>query len=130
MTSRRWWVLAFCLIACLGLLGMHWQTGRKDRITPANIARIEIGMTEGEVEEILGVPAGHYNKTSPPVKIDPDDGRCKIWVGDSPGVALLFEKGKVAKIDRVTVPREKTLRRAIHSSVHSWVERVFTAIDD
>ena len=42
--------------ACAGSLFLYWLTSR-GAINPRNCARIQIGMTEREVEEILGRPA-------------------------------------------------------------------------
>ena len=49
--------LASVLLAGYGTL---WLTNSKHRITEENIRAVKIGMTEKEVEELLGVPAGVY----------------------------------------------------------------------
>ena len=57
MTKKRWIVLAGVLVACVWLtLAVLPLMPPRPGITPANIQRIEEGMTLAEVEEILGGP--------------------------------------------------------------------------
>ena len=57
MTKKRWIVLAGILAACVWLaLAVLALLPPRPGITPANIQRIEEGMTLAEVEEILGGP--------------------------------------------------------------------------
>jgi hypothetical protein len=57
MTKKRWIVLAGMLAACVGLtLAVLALLPAGPGVTPANIERIENGMTQAEVEEILGSP--------------------------------------------------------------------------
>ena len=40
---------------------MRWAAGPRHRIVPANFGKIRAGMTEQDVEAILGAPAGNYS---------------------------------------------------------------------
>jgi hypothetical protein len=51
--------LAIAAVAVLGIVGWCSMAPRHT-ISEANYSRIRLGMTEGEVEEILGTPAGDY----------------------------------------------------------------------
>jgi outer membrane protein assembly factor BamE (lipoprotein component of BamABCDE complex) len=115
---RRWLLIFGCLGAILlaGYLTL-WLTAPKHRINEHNIAAIDFGMSEKEVEEIFGVPAGDYSTKDEHwlyiqektrikdglIRIhvdilakDPDG---KFWKGDESSVWLRFdEAGKVADI--------------------------------
>src|SRR5262249_53318271 len=74
-------VIAGCLIA----FGVWWNAIR-DRITSDNSDRIQLGMTEGEVESILGRPADRqYHPWDISVGLAPAPGTDpeweKMWVG-------------------------------------------------
>jgi hypothetical protein len=57
MTKKRWIVLDGMLTACVCLtLAVLALLPARPRVTPANIVRIEDGMTLEEVETILGGP--------------------------------------------------------------------------
>jgi hypothetical protein len=56
-------LLLLLVAVALVLLGSYltlWRTGPKHRISRESFARIQAGMTEQEVEAVLGVPAGDY----------------------------------------------------------------------
>jgi len=87
------------LIAC----GVQFLIpARPGRISKANFDRIEIGMTEAEVEEILG--AGEYRSSYPERKFfgtvntgPPGGGGCreKYWDGPEGTIQLRFDGDKV-----------------------------------
>jgi len=57
MTKKRWIVLAGMVAACVCLtLAVLALLPPRPGVTPANIERIEDGMTRAEVEKILGGP--------------------------------------------------------------------------
>ena len=57
MTKKRWIVLAGMLAACVCVtLAVLALLPPRPGVTPANIERIEDGMTQEEVEKILGGP--------------------------------------------------------------------------
>jgi hypothetical protein len=58
---RRRLLLVAVALLLLGGAGMSlWLTTPKHRITKANIDHIEKGMTQEEVETVLGTPPGNY----------------------------------------------------------------------
>jgi hypothetical protein len=61
MTKKRWIVVAGILAACVCLtLGVLAMLPPRPGVTPANIERIEDGMTLAEVEKILGGPGPDF----------------------------------------------------------------------
>lgn len=125
MSNRRLVFLAICLaLVCLTLFVIVRMDARKDRITWKNIERIQIGMTEAEVEAIFGVPPGNYNATELFVTDDHDPRR--IWIGDGPGVALRFDAdGRVSEIRRLATPKEMNFRRRVVGSTRNWMNGLF-----
>ncbi len=58
---RRWlWVLVFAAACGAALLIFVSMTLLRARFHPENIARLQVGMTQAEVEELLGGPPGDY----------------------------------------------------------------------
>ena len=57
---RRTLLVALTGLAVVVAAGVWFQWPRQDRITPANLDRIERGMKRAEVEAILGGPPGDY----------------------------------------------------------------------
>jgi hypothetical protein len=96
---KRRVILGLGFLACLGLLSLlaWWITLPTHQITEENIAKIEMGMTEVEVESVLGVPAGNYARQR--TEMDFMIGRrlralsphCKDWIGDEAGVRVAFD---------------------------------------
>jgi hypothetical protein len=57
MTKKRWIVLAGLLAVCIALtLAVFALLAARPGVTPANIERIQDGMTRAEVEQILDGP--------------------------------------------------------------------------
>jgi len=99
------------LLLCAAVLTMTWfGSPRRDRITWPNVNRIKPGMTEAEVQEILGVPPGVYNADNPAFPSSPD---AKHWVGpDGAGIGVWFDaQGKVRQTVLIPVDREMNSRR-------------------
>lgn len=106
---KRLLLILGCLVAVLlaGYLTL-WLTAPRHHITEENVAAIKEGMTEGEVEAILGVKAGDYSSkqtggqfedigTTGPDIVKSRGG--KYWVGEETGVWVRFdEAGQVADI--------------------------------
>jgi hypothetical protein len=73
-------------------------------ITRGNVERIREGMTEGEVEAVLGCPAGNYSGkkaeglSAIPLLVEsrfpypPAERVWRLWVGEETAVLVAFEK--------------------------------------
>jgi len=126
---KRWLLLVVGLVAGLGLGGAVLFLTRGSPITPQNVARIRVGMTQPEVEDILrgppgnappgiGVPAGYL-----PVKDvsgKPTGDTQGTWVGDEYAVEVLFDgQGRVRSRAVQHLPKdyrptfERRLRRLL-----------------
>ena len=59
---RKWRVpLAFALLVGVTVTAVAWRPSISTNINIDGFQRIAVGMTRGQVEEVLGVPAGNYN---------------------------------------------------------------------
>jgi hypothetical protein len=82
MTKKRWIVLAGLLAACVCLtLAVLALLPPRPGVTPANIERIENGMTRTEVETILGGPGRGLSRWRPFLKINK---RVTVCASDHP----------------------------------------------
>jgi hypothetical protein len=75
-----------------------WRSAPSHNIDRENVLCVEVGMTEKDVEELFGVPAGNYNRTGNVLALSSGlpEGPVKVWVGDDLGIALWFdEEGRV-----------------------------------
>src|SRR5262249_38213475 len=78
LRKRRWVLLvaapvvAVIIVAVLAAVRLWWFRPAP-RFGPATFERIKEGMTEDEVEAVVGCPAGYYNKPPPrPAGLPPD----------------------------------------------------------
>jgi len=128
MTRKRL-LLSFGFLAALLLAGyvtLRLTAPPRHRITQENIEAIRVGMSEDEVEAILGVPAGNYCSFecfySYPAfaRQEPTDlpGNKKEWVGEDNCIRVRFDdSGRVAAmryghvLGRVSEPFLTKLRR-------------------
>lgn len=102
---KRLLILLVCLVSML-LAGyvMLWLTTPRHRITLDAIEAIDVGMTEKEVEVILGAPAGNYSSLNSVEAAEllgcydkPGD---KRWVSEKLCVGVRFDAtGKVTTFD-------------------------------
>jgi hypothetical protein len=61
MVMKKLWVVLAAVTACLGLLGSLWVWIESEPISPAKYKNIRLGMSEVEVEAVVGLPAGDYH---------------------------------------------------------------------
>jgi hypothetical protein len=94
-------------VALLGVALLLWLTPRP-RIDPDSFEQLQIGMSEHDVERVMGAPAGDYSRSGRRIfygLVDIIEGprrrwpefRAKEWRGDEFGVIVAFdEDGRVA----------------------------------
>jgi hypothetical protein len=105
MSMRKRLLLALFLLMGLSVLGLFcvawWTAPPKHNINPETIGRIQPGMTEADVEALMGVPAGGFSQDRavqdsnfmmlPPPGMTPKD-----WLGEKTGVTVCFgQDGRV-----------------------------------
>lgn len=102
-------LFGFALVGLLvaSLSSLLWPLPRKHRINAEGYALLELGMTEQEVESILGVPAGDYGPgkgeildygimtlTSLSISTEPTG---KKWLAGSFAITVCFDKERRAR---------------------------------
>ncbi len=108
MSKRTKLVMAvvFLVVALLTLGYFALPMSPGSRITPSSIQSITVGMTQAEVEMLLGVPPGDYDPDST-VESLPESfvvghaiaGTGKHWIGFRAAVFVTFDKaGRVVEI--------------------------------
>ncbi|MFO0863843.1 MAG: hypothetical protein U0744_04155 [Gemmataceae bacterium] len=93
--SRRLLLLStfFCVVAACGLVVQAiLHTGKN--VTPFTIDQIQVGMTEAEVENILGGPAACYYHVSLMRFDGCDVGINGEWYSETEMVSVFFAEGK------------------------------------
>jgi outer membrane protein assembly factor BamE (lipoprotein component of BamABCDE complex) len=99
MRKRVVLILVVLAIALLGGYLLLWATAPTDSITADNAAKIYEGMTEPDVEQVLGGPAGVYHPDGETWAWVLENGRItighrrKIWVGRAGGIRVHFDEG-------------------------------------
>lgn len=95
-------LLILLCIGCLALVSFYvciWLSGPGHQITEERFARIKAGMTEKEVESILGVPPGDY-ETKKRMPLPTRDlfvptvpCETKVWEGNGLIITIWFDAG-------------------------------------
>ncbi len=80
-------ILALALILSLAII----QLGCECRISQKNFQKVETGMTEAEVEKILGEPTQAAS-----LSVGGFSGTTSTWKGEGGTIAIQFMNGKVA----------------------------------
>ena len=76
------------LLALLGAFATQWLLSRPPGVTAANFERVQVGMTEAQVEGLLG----------PESILAEHDGPHRIWVAEHAWLEVWFDEGgRVAK---------------------------------
>jgi hypothetical protein len=103
--NRKYYVaLGLLACPCLLIVGVLLVLPPRHRINRDSFERIRDGMTEKEVESILGRPAGDYSSGCTFV-FDAYHGppdkwvwrQPKRWTGDNGSISIYFDDGKVEK---------------------------------
>jgi hypothetical protein len=97
LLSRKHWIV-LCLVAGLAVAGIVWFVFvPRPGITIANFERVQRGMTEDEVDAILGLPGkqsnDEYNQS--PGKTD----RLIVWDSKDVTVFVFFDKYEERVVD-------------------------------
>jgi hypothetical protein len=151
LRKRRWVLLvvapvvAVVIVAVLAAVRLWWFRPAP-RFGPAYFERIKEGMTEDEVEAVVGCPAGYYNKPPPrPAGLPPDASlptgdiagrelkhsgpelgpgqasKTEWWWGDSYGIEVKFDhEGRVAAHSLYGV-EEPDAGPSVLERLHAWL---------
>jgi hypothetical protein len=127
LLRRRWFWLGMAFIVIAIAAGQQLIPFANPRISQAVCEKIREGMTESDVEELIGAPAGDY--TTGPVTRAPCLGtgyvvvECetrKEWISDQGAIVVRFDQNKkvvLAQFSGVTRINESLLsliRRRLH----------------
>jgi hypothetical protein len=88
--SLRFWLALTVLCLLLGFSFDFGSSDSKPGVTKSNCDRIEVGMTEKEVETLLGGPATRVIDEFPDIP-----STTKEWIGGNGSVVLVFSEGEV-----------------------------------
>jgi hypothetical protein len=115
-------------LACLGLLGAGiWvSTASRHGVDRDRFERIRMGMTENEVEAVLGGPAGNYAKGDVVVLCrshrvlapHPDGIEPKKWTCDEAIIFVYFADDKVVAKEVQDIP---TYKEPLFARFRRWV---------
>jgi hypothetical protein len=114
---RRRLLLCVGVVACLGLAvgGFVWLTLPPPGVTRENYERIREGMSQADVEAVLGVPPGAYGRggiaeiaSSNSILVFDPSWRTECWAGDTISIQVSFDTdGRVAWKSYSVILREQ-----------------------
>jgi hypothetical protein len=107
------WAVLLTALAGAGLLGIQVALTPRHRITFNNLQNVQFGMTEQEVEAILGAPSGDYSngKTQTSGGCSYSGGINKKWIAEDCAIELAFgPDGRVGAIS-ITDARESLIQK-------------------
>ena len=122
---------ALAVAAIIGLIALY-QTRDRGPIRFDNFEQIRVGMTEAEVEQLLGCKAGDHTTGLVQVQGRSHDGT-KVWVDIPPGVIIapnqwLGDRGAIkvlydghGKVKSAEVSRGRPATTNWWSSIESWL---------
>ncbi len=117
--SRRGVLLAVGALALLGLAGFVtflYLTRPAPGVTPENFQRLRLGMTESQVEAVLGSAGEDY----PGAPAGPD--RVLAWDGPGIEVVVYFTKGRVSR--GVLLRQDGTWVQTEDADNLPWIDRL------
>jgi hypothetical protein len=102
---RKRLLLSVGLLAALLLGGylLLWLTAPRVVVTQETLAKMHVGMTEAEVEELLGGPPGDYTRDQPalePPRVLNEEPRMTMarWAGWDGRIVVFFDhRGRVSE---------------------------------
>ena len=106
--SRRGWLLWLGLLICLGTLGLLACLGLPGpRIDQGSFEKIQTGMTQQEVENLIGCSPGNYNgrwRIFHDGGLEGSDDRYKEWVGQEMAILVWLDgDGKVSRKESLSL---------------------------
>jgi hypothetical protein len=98
-----------------------WLSASRHRINQESIKLIEIGMTQSEVEALLGAPPGNYSVGGISAHaIPPPPYRREDWIGDECAVDVYFDSS--GNVIGVSVnPVFKVPRESMVAKIRRWL---------
>jgi hypothetical protein len=115
---KRYWRTLTAI--CIGLLAMtaaivaFWPVPLEERVS-----RIQPGMTEVEVEEVMGLPPGNYSDYAEVRRggVDSTESRVRRWIWNDATVKVWFD------VDGHVIRTEYTSRPlSLSERLHLWVD--------
>jgi hypothetical protein len=105
MRCRLWISVSILAVVAVGLFVGGWLMLPKPRINEESFGRIKIGMTQAQVEEIIGAPPGDYGVSKCELDVWHSDSMrlpawtCKQWLGQHDAITVWLDaEGKVADL--------------------------------
>ncbi len=117
MTRRTWLILSAMALMSLVGVGIYWATPTKPGVTRANFLRLHEGMSEAQVEAILGRKADEVMGVT--------NGRVAFWSGPEGHIDISFSYGACEGNFREGSFRERLAPRphGFLVAARSWLER-------
>jgi outer membrane protein assembly factor BamE (lipoprotein component of BamABCDE complex) len=107
------WAVLLAALVGAGLLDIQVALAPRHRITFDNLKNVQFGMTEQDVETILGAPSGDYSngKTQTSGSVSYSGGVNKKWIAADCAIELAFAPdGRVGAI-AITDARESLIQK-------------------
>jgi hypothetical protein len=127
---KRWLLMAGVVLAAfVAVLAVRAYLGPGRWIDREHYNRIWKGMTQAEIEALLGAPPGHYNRATTSYQSrdltpeEPAQARRAYWVGDDGYIRVTFDPQAgtvVAKQFMEPVPPS-----SVAEWVHGWLRRLW-----
>ena len=109
------------MLVCLGIVSYFWS-GECDVIRDKFVA-IELGMTDRDVERLLGCTAHTYSSVAATGDLPPGEFKVGYWLGQDVTIMVHFHDCEV--VYKQLAPKTNDIERREHSAIWRWVRRVF-----
>ena len=129
MTRRKrllLWAGLMVVLAGVGLYGARQSVTSAPGVNPENFSRLHFGMTEADVERILG-ERGELSALFPPSQLSPPfTAYGKTWIGENNTIKVVFDMKDGCVLDlyaNLSVPGVGREFLAVHESIFDRIRR-------